>query len=82
MPSAEIKHSGVYQLVAVNKAGRMKREVGLCVNQEGQPSLHGPKTKIGLVPIPTEEFGDYVVKCHANDNKDFIDQFSVRLFTF
>ena len=43
MPSAETKHSGVYQLVAVNRAGRVVKNVRLCVNQEGQPCLHGPK---------------------------------------
>ena len=29
MPSAETKHSGVYQLVAANKAGSVEREVKL-----------------------------------------------------
>ena len=78
MPSAETKHSGVYQLVAVNRAGRVKKEVMLCVSQEEEPCLHGTEKQIDFVPIPVEEFGDYVVKCHVNDNKEFVDQFTVR----
>ena len=50
----------------------------LCVSQEEEQCLHGPEKQIDIVPIPVEEFGDYVVKCHVNDNKDFVDQFTVR----
>ena len=75
MPSAEIKHSGVYQLVAVNRAGRVEKEVMLCVNQESQ--LLGTKKVVFDSAIPVEKFGDYVSKCHANDNEDFIVQFNV-----
>ena len=78
MPSAETKHSGVYQLVAVNRAGRVEKEVMLCVSQEEEQCLHGPEKQIDIVPIPVEEFVDYVVKCNVNDNKDFVDQFTVR----
>ena len=35
MPSAETKLSGVYQLVAANKAGSVEREVKLEVGKEG-----------------------------------------------
>ena len=75
MPSAEIKHSGVYQLVAVNRAGRVEKEVMLCVNQESQ--LPGTKKVVFNSAIPVEKFGNYVSKCHANDNEDFIFQFTV-----
>ena len=76
MPSAETKHSGVYQLVAVNRAGRVEKKVRLCVNREDQPCLHGPKKRI-FYAISVDKFGDYVAKCHANDNEDFNAQFTV-----
>ena len=81
MPSAENKHSGVYQLVAVNRAGRVEKEVRLCVNQEGRPCLRESYEQIDFAPIPIEEYGSYVVKCHANDNKDFVDQFTVSYYS-
>ena len=76
MPSAETKHSGVYQLVAVNRTGRVEKKVRLYMNQEGQPCLHGPKKRL-LYAISVDGFGDYVAKCHANDNEDFNAQFTV-----
>ena len=52
----------------------------LCVNQEGRPCLREPYEQIDFVPIPVEEYGSYVVKCHANGNKDFMDQFTVSYY--
>ena len=79
MPSAELKHSGIYQLVAKNKAGSMEKEMKLFVKKEGQQSPHVSKKHIHFSPIPVEEFGDYVSQSHANDNRDFRDQFSVSM---
>ena len=79
LPSAELKHSGVYQLVAVNKAGRVERQVSLSVRQEGQSLGHKPEIQTCFSPIPIEEFGDYVVKGHFNDNQGFVDRFAVSL---
>ena len=79
MPSAELKHSGVYQLVVINEAGTVERKVNLFVKQEGQKCGNIAK-KQTFSPIPVEEFGDYVCKCHANDNEFFRDQYTVRLF--
>ena len=73
IPFAEIKHSGVYRLVAVNRAGRIKKELKLSVDQEGQKWIHMIKH---FSPIPVEEFGYYVVKCHAN-SEHFHNQFVV-----
>ena len=67
IPSAEIKHGGVYKLMAVNRVGRMEKEVNLSVKLDGQ--------LVSRVPI--EEFSDYVSKCHTEDNKDFNSQFKV-----
>ena len=74
IPSAEIKHSGVYRLVAVNRAGRMEREVKLLVTEREEKCVHVAK---GKKTIAIEEYGDYVCRCHANHNKQFYDQFAV-----
>ena len=79
MPSAETKHSGIYQLVAKNRAGSMEKEVKLFVKQEGQQSPHIAKKQIHFFRIPVEEFGDYISKSHANDNRDFRDQYAVSI---
>ena len=73
--SAELKHSGVYQLVATNTAGSVDKRVCLQVQEEAQQSV---TVEIPFPAIPMEEFGDYVCKCHANNNDDFKDQYIVR----
>ena len=78
-PSAELKHSGVYQLVAKNHAGSVEKRVSLLVQQENQQSVQVDKKQTSFSPIPLGEFGDYVTKGHANDNEDFRIQYSVRL---
>ena len=77
MPSTETKHSGVYQLVASNKAGSMEREVKLFVKKEGEPSPYVARKHITFSPIPVEGFGEYVARYHSNDNREFRDQYSV-----
>ena len=78
MPSTKPKHSGVYQLVVINEAGSEEKSVGLLVKNEGQKYSNMAKKQTSFSPIPVEEFGDYVYKCHANDNKEFKDQYAVR----
>ena len=82
MPSAEIKHSGVYQLVAVNGAGRADKEVKLCVRKEGEPHSCAVRKNINFSPIPVAKFGDYVAKSHANDNSEFEDHYAVSSMYF
>ena len=77
-PSAELKHSGIYQMVAKNVAGSVDKKVSVIVQQEGQQCVHVNKKQIAFSPIPLEEFGDYVCICHANDNEDFRNQYTVR----
>ena len=82
MPSAETKLSGVYQLVAVNPAGRVEREVKLEVRE--QPTETG---NIGPAPpdltpgtgMPVTLFGKFVEKCHSNQNHAFKEQYQVLL---
>ena len=80
MPSAELKHSGVYQLVAVNSAGRAEREVKLSVESESVEANNVPayiKVPMGDV-IPVAMFGDHVEQRHARSNKPFKDEYGVR----
>ena len=77
MPSAEAKHSGDYQLVAVNKAGRMEKEVKLFVIKEDDPSPYVARKQSSFSLFPVDQFGDYVTKSHSSDNRDFKDQYTV-----
>ena len=77
--SAEMKHTGIYQLVAQNVAGSMEREVKLFVKKEGQPSPYVSRKQINLSAIPTKDFGEFVARSHANNSRDFRDQYTVRL---
>ena len=81
MPSAETKLSGVYQLVAVNPAGRVEREVKLFVKKEGEPSPFVARKQTSFSPVLVAAFGQYVASCHANDNRIFRDQYSVSCVT-
>ena len=81
MPSAELKHTGVYQLVAVNPAGRVEREVKLSVESESVEVDNDPA--YDTVPmcdvIPVAMFGDHVEQRHASNNKTFKEEYEVRL---
>ena len=83
MPSAEFKHSGVYQLVAVSPAGRAERDVKLSVESESVKADNVPAYK--TVPmdmgdaIPVAMFGDHVEQRHARNNKPFKDEYEVGL---
>ena len=79
LPSAETKHSGVYQLVAHNPGGRAEREVRLTVREE-EEEKRGVSTAPELVPsagLPVTLFGNFVEKCHSNQNQAFQDQYQV-----
>ena len=79
VPCAELRHSGVYQLVAVNKAGRAERQVTLTVREEEHTVPYMPDEGVTLSPIVVEQFADHVANCHFNSNKSFEDQFNVRV---
>ena len=82
MPSAETKHSGVYQLEAVNKAGKSQREVKLQVDLEGmEEQIEEPSYESVTLsgPIPVALFGDHVEQKHSKNNKPFKDEYEVGL---
>ena len=78
IPSAELKHSGVYKAVAANQHGSEEREIKLMVNEEGGASTYiAIDDMVSSRPIPISEFGKYVAELHANLNQPFKDLYQV-----
>ena len=79
MPSAETKHSGVYQLVAENPRGRAQREVRLTVKEQAKESLSSGTAapQLPQAGMPVALFGNFVEQCHGNQNQAFKEQYQV-----
>ena len=80
IPSAELKHSGIYKAVVANQHGSKEREIKLTVNEEGGASTDatiGDGMAVSSRPIPIPEFGKYVAELHANSNQLFKDLYQV-----
>ena len=78
IPSAELKHSGVYKAVAANQHGSEEREIKLMVNEEGGASTYiAIDDMVSSRPIPILEFGKYIAELHANLNQPFKDLYQV-----
>ena len=75
--SSELKHSGVYRLLAKNSRGSAEREVRLTVIQEEEEEAVAAKERVEIQPVPVAEFGDYVANNHANSDKIFRIQYNV-----
>ena len=78
--STELKHSGVYKLLAKNNSGSAEREVRLTVRQEEEEAAPVDRERVEIQPVPVAEFGEYVVYCHSNVDEVFKLQYSVRLY--
>ena len=78
LPSAEAKHSGVYQLIAQNPAGSMEREVKLSVDTEGtQEDEPSYETVAKYSAIPVAAFGNHVEQNHSKNNTPFKNEYDV-----
>ncbi|CAI8054765.1 Receptor-type tyrosine-protein phosphatase S, partial [Geodia barretti] len=80
LPSAETKHSGVYQLVARNRGGSAEREVKLQVEQEGvEEGIAAEEPSYETValrgPVPVAVFGSHVEQRHSKNNKPFKEEY-------
>lgn len=75
--TAELKHAGVYRLVARNNVGSAQRQLSLKLISEepDEPSAAGTGTNTR--PVPVAEFGRFVSQNHANSNKGFSSLFNV-----
>ena len=79
MPLAELKHSGMYKLVASNPAGSVEGEVRLVVEEEGRKR---PAPERKLAPVPVNKLGNHVEKNHSRNNKGFDDEYQVSFSPF
>ena len=82
IPSAELKHSGVYKAVAANKYGSEQKELKLTVSEEGGESKVDIGETVKSRPIPIPELGKYVSELHSNSNKPFKDLYEVRCLSY
>ena len=80
IPSAELKHSGVYKAVVDNSQGIEERELVLTVKQEGSSSVEVTGDIVSSRPVPLTEFGKYVSELHSNNNQPFKDLYEVRYY--
>ena len=80
IPSVELKHGGIYKMVAKNIAGSAEQQVQLRVTMEAEKTPEVERHTMEFSPIPVAEFGDYVVMNHNNQNKGFRDIFQVDIF--
>ena len=79
MPSAELKHSGVHQLVtkAVSPTGRVEREVKLSV-EAGKGKKHGSKLQSSTA-VPIALFGSHVENRNIGQKQPFREEYNVCL---
>ena len=75
--SSQLKHSGVYRLLAKNSRGSAEREVRLTVTQEEEEAAVAAKERVEIQPVPVAEFGEYVAKNHAHSDEMFKLQYDV-----
>ena len=76
LSSVEVRHGGVYKLVAVNGSGKAEKEVSLCVEKANRYA-NASQMSNNFTHIPVLEFAAFVSKCRENDNKGFSNQFKV-----
>ena len=71
--SAELRHNGVYTLLARNSSGATERELNLTVQQEGEEKIAPSKENIEVdfTAVPVADFGDYVAKNHSQSDAGF-----------
>ena len=80
--STELKHIGVYKLLAKNSSGSVEREVRLTVRQEEEEAAPVARERVDVQPVSVAEFGDYVAYCHSNSDEMFKYQYMVRIMLY
>ena len=71
--SAELRHNGVYKLLARNSSGATERELRLTVQQESE-KINAPlkeNIEVDFIAVPVADFGDYVAKNHSQSDAGF-----------
>ena len=76
--SAELRHNGVYKLLARNSSGIAERELSLTVQQEGE-EINTPLKEYDFKAVPVADFGDFVAKNHSQSDAGFRKLYAVSL---
>ena len=76
--SVEMKHSGGYQVVATNTAGRDERITKLTVSTDTKQVLY-ENIPLSLKPVAVDKFGEFVSLNHKMNDKGFKAQYSVSI---
>ena len=76
--SSELRHSGVYRLLARNNRGTAQRVVRLTVTQEEDEPNAIAQERVKIPPVPVTGYGKYAVENHAHSDKMFRLQYNVQ----
>ena len=76
-PSIELKHSGVYKVVATNDSGQAEKEITVSVISGGCDGGEGGGPGETNKPVPVSEFGKFVSERHSHGNKKFRESYEV-----
>ena len=76
-PSIELKHSGVYKVIATNASGQAEKVVTVSVMNEGCDGGEGGGSGETNRPVTVLEFGTFVSKHHSHGNKKFRESYEV-----
>ena len=74
-PSIELKHSGVYKVIATNDSGQAEKVVTVSVMSEGCDGVGSEGS--GETKIPVANFGTFVSEYHTHGNKRSREIFEV-----
>ena len=80
LDSAEVRNSGIYQMVAQNRAGRVERELMLTVNsvEEERKGAESPaQDEGGFWDVPLALLGRHVESYHATNNRGYNSEYQV-----
>lgn len=75
----QLKHTGHYCLSVTNPIGNAERTFNLFVKLKELRIMLMLQNGTAVKPVPLEKFDQYVAENHANNNKGFKNQFSVRV---
>ena len=77
--TAEMRHTGVYRLVARSSKGSAMKQFSLnIISEDEDPPAVTAAVVIQSKPVPVAEFGQYVAQNHANTNTGFSTLYNVR----
>ena len=76
-PSIELKHSGMYKVIATNDSGQAEKVVTVSVMSEGCDGGESGGSGETNRSVPVSEFGVFVSEHHSHGNKKFRESYEV-----